>query len=135
MKRRACALASLALLTVGYSLTTLGQVGHPAKGSWIGYWGPSEDQQRRLRLLLDWENREIVGTINPGRNGIEIDRSTIDYATWTLTFEADMPLEDGTPAHLVATGVLDNLGSWTNRRYRGTYTHGDEKGTFDLVLN
>ena len=35
----------------------------------------------------------------------------------------------------ITTYVIDNLGSWTNRRYRGTYTHGNEKGTFDLVLN
>jgi len=35
----------------------------------------------------------------------------------------------------VATGVLENLGSWTNRRYSGTYTHGDESGTFMVTLN
>ena len=111
------------------------QVGHPAKGSWLGFWGPSEDDQRRLRLLLDWEDREVVGTINPGRNGVDIEHSEIDYDTWTLTIEADMPRADGTSARLVATGVLDNLGSWTNRRYRGSYVHGEERGTFELALN
>lgn len=126
---------ALAALVLGFAAAATAQVGHPAKGSWLGYWGPSEDEQRRLRLLLDWEDREIVGTINPGRNGVPLDRTDIDYDTWTLTIEAEMPEADGTPARLVATGVLDNLGSWTNRRYRGTYTHGDEAGTFELYLN
>jgi hypothetical protein len=86
-------------------------------------------------LLLDWENREIVGTINPGPNGVPLDRAEIDYATWTLTIEAQMPLESGGTAPYVATGKLENLGSWVNRRYSGTYKHGAETGTFLLTLN
>jgi len=111
------------------------QVGHPAKGSWLGYWGPSTDEQKRMLLVLDWENREIVGVINPGRDAVPVERADIDYDTWTLTFEAEMPMSDGRPAHLVATGKLENLGSWVNRRFSGTYRHGDETGTFRLTLN
>ena len=133
MKQKVWAL--LSLLALGFAAAATAQVGHPAKGSWLGYWGPSEDEQRRLRLLLDWENRQIVGTVNPGRNGVTISQTQIDYDTWTLTFEAEMPTADGEPTQLVATGVLDNLGSWTNRRYMGTYVHGDEEGTFTLFLN
>lgn len=111
------------------------QVGHPAKGSWLGFWGPSDDERRRMLLLLDWEDRQVVGTINPGPNGVEIERVDIDYATWTMTIEADMPLANGSEARYVATGTLENLGSWLNRRYSGTYRHGDETGTFILALN
>jgi hypothetical protein len=114
---------------------SLAQVGHPAKGSWLGYWGPNQREQHRMFLLLDWENREIVGTINPGPNGIALDRAEIDYATWTLTIEAQMPLKSGGTAPYVATGKLENLGSWVNRRYSGTYKHGAETGTFLLTLN
>lgn len=111
------------------------QTGHPAKGSWLGYWGPDESEQRRIRLLLDWEDRTVVGTINPGRNGVEIDSTAIDYDTWTLTIEADMPSGDGGVSRFVASGKLENLGSWTNRRYSGTYTFGDESGDFSLLIN
>lgn len=111
------------------------QTGHPAKGSWLGYWGPGESDRRRIRLLLDWENRSLSGTINPGRNGVPIDALSIDYDSWTLSFEANMPSGDGETQRLVATGVLENLGSWTNRRYSGTYTYGDETGTFMLHIN
>lgn len=126
-------LGAVALLIV--ALPVAAQVGHPAKGSWIGYWGPNDDERNRMLLVLDWENREIVGVINPGRNRVDIDSAQLDYETWTLTFEADMPTADGSVARFVATGKLENLGSWVNRRYSGTYRHGNERGTFHLTLN
>ena len=111
------------------------QVGHPAKGSWLGYWGTSADERNRMLLVLDWQDRELTGRINPGRNQVEVRRAEIDYDTWTLTIEADMPTADGGAAAFVATGRLENLGSWVNRRYSGTYTHGGERGVFLLTLN
>ena len=111
------------------------QLGHPAKGAWSGYWGPGESGQRRVLLLLEWIDNEITGVINPGRSGAQIERAELDASTWTLTIEADMPVEGGGTARYVATGKIENLGSWTNRRYSGTYTHGDETGTFLVTLN
>jgi hypothetical protein len=122
---------ALALL----SLQAAAQVGHPAKGSWIGYWGPSEQEQNRILLLLDWEDNEVVGTINPGPNAVAVKRAEIDYSSWTMTIEADMPVKGGGTAPYVATGKLENLGSWINRRYSGTYQHGRERGTFSVTLN
>ena len=54
----------------------------------------------------------------------------LDAENWILTITADMP--DGM---LVMEGKLSNLGSWTNRKYRGAYTLGNTKGTFDITLN
>lgn len=125
--------AALAALLV--ALPVLAQVGHPVKGSWSGYWGPSDDEQRRILLLLDWEDRQITGLINPGRNAVTIDSAELDVDTWTLRIQAEMPKEDGSKAPYVLTGKLDNLGSWNNRRYLGTYRHGEETGTFLVVLN
>jgi hypothetical protein len=125
----------LGLLLTLAALPASPQLGHPAKGAWLGYWGPSEAERRRILLSLDWQDRQVVGTINPGPNAIEIERVAIDYATWTMTIEADMPLASGKTARYVATGKLENLGSWLNRRYSGTYRHGDETGTFILSLN
>ena len=125
--------AAAALLAL--AAPALAQVGHPAKGSWIGYWGTSVEDRNRMLLLLDWEDREVIGTINPGRNSAAVERATIDYDTWTMTIEAQMPDGDGGTAPFVATGQLENLGSWVNRRYSGTYTLGDESGTFVLTLN
>lgn len=127
--------APLLAAWLGLAMPALAQVGHPAKGSWSGYWGPSEGQRHRILLLLDWENREVVGTINPGRNAVPVEKADIDYSTWTMTLEAQMPVGDGVTETWVATGKLENLGSWVNRRYSGTYRHGDETGTFSVTLN
>lgn len=127
--RNICLLACLAAAQAG------AQLGHPAKGAWSGYWGPSETKRHRVLLLLEWSDNEITGMINPGRNGIEIDRAELDTSTWMLTIGADMQKADGGTARYVATGKLENLGSWTNRTYSGTYRHGDETGTFLVTLN
>ena len=111
------------------------QVGHPAKGSWSGYWGTSDADKHRILLVLDWRNRELSGEINPGPNAVKLDKASLDADTWTLTFEAMMPDASGRKQPFVATGKLSNLGSWTNRRYSGTYTFGPEKGRFTVTLN
>lgn len=111
------------------------QLGHPVKGSWLGYWGPNPETQRRIVLLLDWDNREVVGTINPGKKAVKITRASLDYSTWTLTLEADMPNAAGRNDLWVATGKMENLGSWNNRRYSGTYRHGAEAGKFSVTLH
>lgn len=113
----------------------IAQVGHPAKGSWSGYWGPDRADQRRILLLLDWRDNKIIGTINPGPNAVQIDKADLDVSTWTLKIEANMPTEDGHKARFVAIGKLENLGSWTNRTYTGSYRLGDERGTFKMALN
>ena len=133
MRNRVLAIAAL-LMTLAAAVAHA-QAGHPVKGSWSGYWGPSEAKKQRILLVLDWKNNEIVGTINPGPNAVKIDKATLDVDTWTLTLEAHMPMPGGGTAHYVTTGKLENLGSWNNRRYSGTYELGNEHGTFAVALN
>ena len=133
---KATAIRVLALSAcLGLAVGAFSQAGHPAKGSWSGDWGPTETHRNRVLLLLDWDGNAITGQINPGPNAVDIDRAELDPSTWTLTIEADVPVRGGGTQRYVATGVLENLGSWTNRRYSGTYTHGGESGTFLVTLN
>jgi hypothetical protein len=111
------------------------QVGHPAKGSWSGYWGTSDRDKHRILLVLDWRNNLITGTINPGPNQVAIDKAELNVDTWTLRLTASMPNEKGRTVPFVMTGTLSNLGSWTNRRYSGTYTLDAEIGRFTVTLN
>lgn len=120
-----------ALLLAG---SAAAQVGHPAKGSWLGYWGP-DGKSHRLVLNLDWRNRQVVGQANPGPGAAAVTRADIDYTTWTMTVEAMLPDASGRSQKWVGTGKLENLGSWTNRVYSGTYVHGTEKGSFKLQLH
>jgi hypothetical protein len=125
------------LLALGFALMgpAFAQTGHPAKGSWVGYWGPGEKDQRRLVLNIEWQDNQIVGVVNPGPKAAKIKRARIDYETWTFDIEADLPNAAGVPTAWVATGKLENLGSWTNRRYSGTYRQGAESGKFVVTLH
>jgi hypothetical protein len=132
LKGIAALCALLAALAIGAAAA---QAGHPVKGSWSGYWGPSEAQKHRILMVLDWKNNEIVGTFNPGPSAVPIEKATLDVETWTLTLEAHMPTPAGEKARYVTTGKIENLGSWNNRRYSGTYEFGKEHGTFIVALN
>jgi hypothetical protein len=127
--------AIVALAAVALGMGAGAQVGHPAKGSWSGYWGTSNADKHRILLLLDWEDRAIVGFINPGVNQIPIEKADLDVSSWTLRLEATMPDDAGRELPFVTVGRLTNLGSWTNRTYSGTYTHGAESGRFTVTLN
>jgi hypothetical protein len=114
---------------LGLSAVLVAQTGHPAKGSWSGELS-SGSETTRMRLLIDAMSGELSGDINPGRNAVEISSAQLDAPTWGLTIRAPMP--DG---ELVLTGTLSNLGSWTNRKYIGTFTQGNKSGNFEFTLN
>jgi hypothetical protein len=134
MTTRIRALA-VALVLIALGVSAAAQVGHPAKGSWSGYWGTSAVDKHRLVLLLDWRDRAIVGVVNPGPSQVPIDTASLDVETWTLTLHATLPGLDGSARPFVATGQLSNLGSWVNRTYSGTYQYGTERGRFTVTLN
>lgn len=110
------------------------QLGHPAKGTWIGHWGADKADQQRMVLLIDWSKDKLSSTINPGPDAVKVKDTTIDYDNWTMTLKADLPANGGKAQPWVATGKLENLGSWTNRHYSGTYQYGNQKGDFSFTL-
>ena len=57
---------------------------------------------------------------------------TVDYATWTVRIEGDSKDQAGAPAHFVAEGKLDDLGSY-HRTLAGTWSQGAAKGNFKMV--
>ena len=115
---------------LGLSATLVAQTGHPAKGSWSGELQAGSAEPTRIRLLIDDHNGELMGSVNPGRNGVEMSSVELDASTWALKINATMP-----EGELVLDGKLSNLGSWTNRKYIGNYTLGNTRGTFEITLN
>ena len=105
------------------------QFGHPLDGQWSGEWGPRE-KPMRLLLDLDWNGKEITGTINPGQPGqATITRVTVDYTevdAWTVKMEAE--------GKIAVDARLENLGAY-RRVLRGTWMQGGQKGQFVLTRN
>jgi hypothetical protein len=102
------------LVATTLATVTLAQVGHPAKGSWSGYWGTSDASKRRILLVLDWRDRQITGVINPGPNQVPIDKADLDVDTWTLRLR--LPCRRAAAAKLLSSRPASSPISARGRR-------------------
>jgi len=122
-----CLLAGLAI-----SVSGLAQEGHPLTGTWYGDWGVGTAGNRNhLTMELNWDGKDVKGLVNPGPDSYPLKVCTLDSSKWTVHMEADAKDEKGQPAHFVADGKLENIGSY-NRTITGTWNFGTTKATFKL---
>jgi len=110
------------------------QFGHPLKGTWSGDWGTSKNDRHRVLLELNWNGKEITGTINPGPDAVPLKTAALNPANWTVRFEGEGRSASGRAVRYLIEGKLENLGSYY-RLLTGTWTQGDEKGEFRLTRN
>src|SRR3954463_13335967 len=80
------------------------QEGHPLTGSWHGTWGASANQRSPLFIYMKWDNKNVVGTLNPGPNGAPLKTVTLDPAKWMVHIESDAKDKSGAMVHIVADG-------------------------------
>lgn len=81
---------------------------------------------------MKWDAKNVVGTINPGRRAITMEKVTLDPSDWAVHIEGDGKDASGNAVHVVVDGKLDNLGSY-NRTLAGTWTQGSVKGDFKVT--
>src|SRR5215475_13938737 len=91
------------------------QEGHPLTGTWAGDLG-----QRHVTVVLEWDGKNVAGTINPGPNASPIKAVRLDPAMWSILLEADGA------AHVIIDGGVANIVSAT-RTLTGTWTEGAAK--------
>ncbi len=127
--RRTLVLAAGLLCLIFGMVSAIAQEGHPLTGSWHGSWGPNATERHPVLLYMKWDSKNIVGTINPGPNGIPMKVATLDPNDWTVHFEGDGRDKTGKPVHVVIDGKIENLGSY-NRSIVGTWTENSVKGDF-----
>src|SRR4029077_21177007 len=70
------------------ALPAAAQFGHPLKGTWSGDWGATKDKRSHVVLEFTWDGKAIGGRINPGPNGVELQKATLDPDTWMVHLEA-----------------------------------------------
>src|SRR3954469_15363259 len=119
----ACIIGCLAI-----AASVRAQEGHPLSGTWAGDWG-SGAQRTHLTVVMNWDGKNVTGTINPGPDAISIGSVMLDPTRWTVRIEADGKDSAGKPAHISAEGQLDDIGSY-HRKIAGTWTQGSTKGDF-----
>jgi hypothetical protein len=119
-------------------LPALAQEGHPLKGTWIGDWGPNATMRTPVFLVLDWDGKDVTGTLNPGTDGLAFKAVAITLpappagrggATSPWTVRMETTTRNGQP--IVIEGRVENLGL-ANRSFIGEWTQGNVKGTFKV---
>ena len=142
---RLCCLLSCVLLTA----PALAQEGHPAKGTWVGYWGPTATENR-LVIVMDYDGKNLTGTVNPGSSAVPIKLARLDITpgkppakpgdppgepTFKLHIEADTKDAKGNSITIVADGTMRDV-ALPGRAMVGTWsqTSGGKtvKGDFRL---
>jgi len=135
MRSRVLLVLAFAII-VAAPATVGAQFGHPMKGQWSGEWGPKNNSNRIL-LNLDWDGKEITGTINPGPNGATVKSVVFDYTNpvaWGVKITAEGKDASGKPVAISVDGKLENLGAYT-KLFHGTWTQGNQKGDFVVTRN
>ena len=129
--RRVCHLVFF-LVCIGVVVPGLAQEGHPLTGTWSGDWGPTATQRNHVTLVMNWDGKNITGTINPGPDAIPIGSVFVDVTNWTVRIEADAKDQSGNPVHIAAEGRLEDIGS-SHRRIRGAWRQGIANGDFRVT--
>jgi len=129
MRAKRFRLLALVLGLAAVAASASAQFGHPLKGTWSGEWGPSKTH---VVLALNWDGKQITGTINPGPNAVPLKVATLDPSMWTVHFEADGKDRTGSMVHYVIDGKIENLGAY-QRFITGTWTQGAMKGDLKIT--
>jgi len=108
------------------------QEGHPLTGTWGGDWGASATQRNHLTFVMNWDGKNVTGTINPGPDSITLASVFLDVANWTVRFEADAKDAAGKPVHISAEGKLEDISSY-HRKITGSWMQGTTRGDFKLT--
>jgi len=118
-------------ITALLAAPVVAQEGHPLKGSWIGTWSTNHNQGNDLLLVLNWDGKNIIGTINPGTDNIAIKNATLQPDGWVVRFEAEAKDKAGKPITYVLEGKIANL-PLPNRTITGTWKNQEESGVLKL---
>jgi len=144
MSARAFRLICLSALLIAATSVTA-QEGHPAKGTWVGFWGPTQTVQSRIVLVIDHDGKTMSGVYQPGPNAVPLKVARLDITPgkpavgvargnsgaapqipavlpiFNVHVEMDAKDARGNPVSIVADGTMSNT-ALANRSITGTWT-------------
>lgn len=101
------------------------QEGFPLDGTWRGETTNKDGSHRTIVLILQWDGKQISGTLNPGPDGTEFSGASLDPDGWK--FAMSFKTAQGTDVRF--DGVISDLGKY-HRAVAGKWTEGAT--TFDI---
>lgn len=114
-----------AALLLMAAATVTAQEGFPLDGTWRGETVAKDGSHRTIVLVMQWDGKQISGTVNPGPNGTDFTGGKLNPEGWKFTFDA--ATKQGQKVHF--DGAISNLGKY-NRVLAGKWTEGAD--SFDI---
>jgi hypothetical protein len=127
----AVAAVFVSILFAALCLPASAQEGYPLKGTFIGTWKGNTVAGDSVFLVLDWNGKQITGTINPGTDDMPIKNASLNPEGWVVHIEADGKDKSGKPLHYVIDGKIEHL-ELPNRSIVGTWKSEEGSGPFDV---
>ena len=114
-----------AALLLMVAATVTAQEGFPLDGTWRGETVAKDGSHRTIVLILQWDGKQINGTMNPGRDGVDFTNGKLDPEGWKFT----LALKTKGGENVQFNGAISNLGKY-NRVLAGKWTEG--ANSFDI---
>jgi hypothetical protein len=113
------------VLLLALMATAQAQEGFPLDGTWRSETTAKDGSHKTIVLVMQWDGKQISGTVNPGPNGWDFTGGKLNPEGWKFTL--DTKTSKGAAVHF--DGVISNLGKY-NRVLAGKWTEGG--GTIDV---
>ena len=114
------------------------QEGHPLDGTWYGEYSAGT-QKTDVTVIMKWDGKAVSGLINPGPKSSPLTSAELTITPGKPAPEGQQSTQGIPPIFHVRfvvngmtfVGDIENPVAG-NRRIVGTWTRGNEKGTFQL---
>jgi hypothetical protein len=116
------ALPCLLMLLAG---SAVAQEGFPLDGTWRGETTAKDGSHRTIVLVMQWDGKQISGTMNPGPASTDFTGGKLNPDGWKFT----VGFKDAKGAAVRFEGTISNLGKY-NRVLAGKWTEG--ASSFDI---
>ena len=102
-----------------FAVAISAQEGFPLDGTWRGERATTDGSPHTVVLIIQWDGKQISGTINPGPQGIEFSSAQLDPEGWKVHLDA----KDAKGVAISFDGAIADLGKY-NRVIAGKWTEG-----------
>jgi hypothetical protein len=104
-----------------FSAAAVAQEGFPLDGTWRGEHAAAKGASTTVVVIMQWDGKQVAGTINPGPNGIEFTGAQLDPDGWKVHLAA----KDAKGKPITLEGVVSDLGKYS-RVITGKWTEGGQ---------